>query len=111
MTKFNTEGRQKVRLIPADEVFAKARRNPAYRAAYDALEEEFALVASVIEARTRSKLTQAELAKRMGTTQAVVARLESGRAMPSTRTLERFAKATGTKLRITFEPVKQGKAR
>ena len=111
MTKAKVAVQSKVRLIPAEEVFAKARRDPAYRAAYDALEEEFALVSSVIEARTRSKLTQAELAKRMGTTQAVVARLESGRSMPSTRTLERFAKATGTKLRITFEPVKQGKAR
>ncbi len=85
--------------------------DPAYRAAYDALDEEFALVASVIEARMRSKLTQEQIAMRMGTTQAVVARLESGRSMPSTRTLERFAKATGTKLRITFEPVKPGKAR
>jgi hypothetical protein len=39
----------------------------------------------------------------MGTTQAVVARLESGRALPSTRTLERFAKATRSRLRISFE--------
>lgn len=42
----------------------------------------------------------------MGTTQAVVARIESGRTMPSTRTLERFARATGTRLRISFEPEK-----
>ena len=42
----------------------------------------------------------------MGTIQAVVARLESGKAMPSTRTLERFAKATHTRLRISFEPDK-----
>ena len=111
MTRNISGAPRKVKLIPAEEVFAKWRKDPAYRAAYDALEEEFALVSSVIEARTRSKLTQAELAKRMGTTQAVVARLESGRTMPSTRTLERFAKATGTKLRITFEPVKQGKVR
>jgi transcriptional regulator with XRE-family HTH domain len=41
----------------------------------------------------------------MDTTQAVIARLESGRVKPSTRTLERLAKATGTRLRITFEPV------
>jgi len=38
----------------------------------------------------------------MGTTQAVIARLESGKVMPSTRTLERFAKATRTRLRINF---------
>ena len=101
----------KRKMIPAAELHRKWSADPAYRAAYDALEEEFALMSSVVEARTRSKLTQAELAKRMGTTQAVVARLESGRTRPSTRTLERFAKATGTKLRITFEPVKQSKAR
>jgi hypothetical protein len=40
----------------------------------------------------------------MGTTQAVIARLEGGRIKPTTRTLERFAKATRTRLRISFEP-------
>jgi transcriptional regulator with XRE-family HTH domain len=39
----------------------------------------------------------------MGTTQAVIARLESGRVMPSTRTLKRFATATGTSLVIAFD--------
>lgn len=101
----------KTKMIRAVDLHRRWMSDPAYQAAYDALEEEFALVSSVIEARTRAKLTQEQLAKKMGTTQAVVARLESGRSMPSTRTLERFAKATGTKLRITFEPVKQGKAR
>ena len=40
----------------------------------------------------------------MATTQAVSARLEGGRAKPSIRTLQRFAKATGTRLRISFVP-------
>ncbi len=44
----------------------------------------------------------------MGTTQAAVARMESGKTLPSTRTLARFAKATRTRLRISFEPVKPG---
>lgn len=77
--------------------------DPHVRAEYDALEDEFALLTSLIKARTRAGLTQEELAARMGTTQSVVARLESGRGKPSTRTLERYAKATGTKLRITLE--------
>jgi transcriptional regulator with XRE-family HTH domain len=55
-------------------------------------------------------MTQEQVAQAMGTTQAVVARLESGRTMPSTRTLERFAKATHTRLRISFEPVKPRRA-
>ena len=41
----------------------------------------------------------------MKTTQSTIARLESGRGQPSTRTLDRFAKATGHRLKISFEPV------
>jgi transcriptional regulator with XRE-family HTH domain len=40
----------------------------------------------------------------MGTTESAVSRLESGRAKPSTRTLERYAVATGHRLRISLEP-------
>ena len=85
-------------------------KDPEFRKEYDALEEEFALIAAVAKARLRSGLTQAQLAKRMKTTQSTVARLESGRGKPSTRTLQRFAKATGHRLKISFEPVK-GSAR
>ena len=76
---------------------------PKYREEYEALEEQFALAGSVIEARSRAGLTQQELANKMGTTQPVVARLESGRTRPSMRTLERVARATGTRLLIRFE--------
>lgn len=78
-------------------------KDPEFKREYDALEEEFALLTSLIRARSRAGLTQEELAERMGTTQSVIARLESGRTRPSTRTLERYAKATGSKLRITLE--------
>lgn len=90
--------------IPVGESFAKWRKNPAYVAAYDALEEEFAIADALIQARTDAHMTQEQVAKAMGTTQAVVARLESGGTMPSTRTLARYAHATGMKLRISFEP-------
>jgi ribosome-binding protein aMBF1 (putative translation factor) len=69
-----------------------------------ALEEEFVLASAVMDVRGRAGLTQKELARRMGTTQPVVARLESGRTRPSMRTLERLAKATGSRLLISFEP-------
>jgi transcriptional regulator with XRE-family HTH domain len=42
----------------------------------------------------------------MKTTQSAVARLESGRGQPSTRTMVRFAKATGHRLKISFQPMK-----
>jgi ribosome-binding protein aMBF1 (putative translation factor) len=82
----------------------KWRRDPAFVAAYDALEEEYALIGALLEARAKAGLTQAQLAKRMKTTQSVIARLEAGRAHPSTRTLAKFATATGTRLKISFEP-------
>ena len=86
------------------ELHKEWSREPEYRVAYDRLGSEFDLARSLVEARTRAGFTQAELAKRMKTTQSVVARLESGRMYPSTRTLERVALATGTRLRISFDP-------
>ena len=82
-------------------------KEPNYRREYDLLEEEFALAAAVAKARRRAGLSQAELARRMKTTQSTVARLESGRGRPSTRTLTRFAKATGHRLKISFEPTRE----
>ena len=85
-------------------------RDPAYREAYDELAPEFRLARVLIEARTNAGLTQAQLAERMHTTQSVVARLESGRAHPSTRTLENFAQAAGVRLKISFEPMEGPKS-
>lgn len=86
------------------DLHEKWNREPDYREAYDGLGSEFELARSLIEARTRAKLTQAELAERMQTTQSVIARLESGRSRPSTRTLDKIARATGTRFRISFDP-------
>lgn len=91
------------KFIPAREAIAGWQKNPEFVAAYDALEEEFALAEALIKARAEADLTQEQVAERMGTTQAVIARLESGRSMPSTRTLKRFAEATGTRLTIAFD--------
>lgn len=85
------------------ELHADWMKDPAYSEAYDALEEEFALAQAIIAARMEAGLTQEQLAERMKTSQSAIARLESGRTIPSARTLARFAKATGTRLRISFE--------
>ena len=97
--------------IPVAEVAKEWFKNPEFKAAYDALEEEFALAQALIKARADADMTQEQVAREMGTTQAAVARLESGRSMPSTRTLQRYARATGTRLRISFEPEKKSAAR
>jgi ribosome-binding protein aMBF1 (putative translation factor) len=95
----------KQRFIPVEESFKQWKKDPKYVAAYDALEPEFALASALIKARADANMTQEQVAEAMGTPQAVVARLESGKVLPSTRTLERFAKATRTRLHITFARV------
>ena len=90
--------------IRVDNLHKNWMEDPKYRREYAALAVEFSLVAALIEARTRAGLTQEQVAQRMKTTQAVIARLEGGGSKPSTRTLERYAAATGSRLKITFEP-------
>jgi transcriptional regulator with XRE-family HTH domain len=90
--------------IPLKKVAKRWLKEPGFREGYDALEAEFAVASLVIAARSRAKLTQSELAARMGTSQSTIARLESGTAQPSLSTLKRLAHATGMQLKITLEP-------
>src|ERR1019366_6120331 len=87
-----------------DDLHKDWMKDPKYRREYEALEEEFSLTAAMIEARSRAGMTQGQVARRMKTTHAAIARLESRAGRPSTQTLQRYAKATGSRLRISFEP-------
>jgi transcriptional regulator with XRE-family HTH domain len=53
----------------------------------------------------RADLTQGDVASRMGTTQSVAARIESGRGTPSMRTVQRFANAVGARAVVRMEPL------
>ena len=72
------------------------------RREYDALAEEFELLDDILKARAAAGLTQAEVAAKIGTTQSVVARLESdiGKHSPSIATLKRYASALGYRLQV-----------
>lgn len=72
-------------------------KDPAFKQAYLDMQPEFELACTLIAARAQAKLTQAEVAARMGTTQSVVARLESGRTLPSIKSLYKYANAVGAK--------------
>ena len=94
--------------VPVEEAAQDWMQRPEFVAAYEALEDEFALASALIKARGDAEMSQEQVAAAMGTTLAAIARLEGGTTRPSTRTLERFARATKTRLRISFEPEKQG---
>ena len=86
-------------------VKTKLLANPAVRQAYDAQAPKFELARELIAARTHAGLTQGEVAARMGTTQSVVARIESGRSTPSMRTVQRFASAVGARAVVRMVPL------
>jgi transcriptional regulator with XRE-family HTH domain len=95
--------------IPLKKVAKRWMKEPGFKKGYEALEDEFSLASQLIEARARAGLTQAEVAKRMGTSQSTIARLEGGGAQPSLSTLRRFAKATGARVRVTLEAKPEAK--
>jgi transcriptional regulator with XRE-family HTH domain len=78
--------------------------DPEFREEYAKADAEYALIESLVRARSAARLSQAELARRIGTTQSAIARLEAGGVSPSVSTLRRYAEATGTKLRIELLP-------
>jgi len=86
--------------IPFDVIKAELLADPEVQREYDALAPEFEFSAELLRARLRAGLSQAELATRMGTSQSAIARLESGQTLPSTKTLLRFAEATGSKIEL-----------
>lgn len=77
---------------------------PANKAKYDRARAAAELAGAVAEfvyaVRTRAGLTQTELARRMGTTQSSVARMESGGSLPNLEMLARLAHATGVPVRL-----------
>ena len=92
----------KKRLMEADPGFADA-----YRQA----DEEYAVIEEMIRARNEAQLTQADVARAIGTTQSSIARLEGGAVSPSIKTLRKYAEATGTELSITFRSRRTGRGR
>lgn len=81
---------------------AGVNSTPERRAAYEQAGRDQELGRLVYELRTRAGLTQAELAERMGTTQAAISRLEEGGGTPRLDTLTKLAEAVGRGFVVSF---------
>jgi ribosome-binding protein aMBF1 (putative translation factor) len=79
-------------------------QNPDFRAAYEAEDKRIELVLQIIKLREERGMTQADLAKAIGTRQANVSRLKRFDANLTLGTLEKVARALGASLRIDLEP-------
>lgn len=86
-----------------DDLKKELLKRDDVRAEYDALAEEFSLAEALLRARAEADMTQAQVAEKMKTSQSYVAKLESGQVSPSMKALQRYAEATGARLKITLE--------
>jgi ribosome-binding protein aMBF1 (putative translation factor) len=86
--------------IPFKTLKNEWMKDPSFRAEYERLKPEYALALALIKARSKAGLTQADVARKMRTTQSVVARIESGRNPPNLKTLERYANAVGRRIEV-----------
>jgi len=80
-------------------------KDPDFRAEYEALEPEFAVIIAMAEARKRMGLTQTQLAEKTGIDQSDISRIETGDANPSLYTIMRLAAGMGMKVKLEFLPI------
>jgi transcriptional regulator with XRE-family HTH domain len=90
-------------VIPFGDLKKDLLKRNDVRAEHEALAEAFSLAEALIRARSEADLTQTQVADRMRTSQSYVAKLEGGQVSPSIKALQRYAAATGTRLKISLE--------
>ena len=96
-------GRQRGFDDPYWEAGHVLKKDLKFQTDYHAFEETYAFAAALIDARKHAELTQEELALRMKTSQASIARLDAAKGNPFLNTLRRYAEATGTRLQVSFK--------
>src|SRR5258707_14076467 len=100
-------------MLTHKQMVKRMMKNPEVKEEYAAQSEEFALLDELLRARQRAGLTQAEVAKRMGTMTPAIARLEGGGGSkghsPSVATLRKYAKAVGCSLEIKLRPARSSR--
>ena len=86
-----------------DELREELLKNPEVRKGYDKAERAYQLSVQVRKIREKAGISQSELARRMGTTQPAIARLEAGGGNPNIDTLGKIADALDVELSVTFK--------
>ncbi|MFA5751356.1 MAG: helix-turn-helix domain-containing protein [Candidatus Paceibacterota bacterium] len=105
--KINENGTYKeiteINPIPFEDHFNEAMKDPKMRKMFDELEPKYAMLRSIMVKRIEKNISQKALAKRLGTGQSAVSRLERGLHNPSLEYLQKIAKALDSKLVIEFK--------
>lgn len=96
----------RVKTISSKALLKKQLSDKSFKKEYELLEEEFQIAKEVIRLRLEAKLTQKELAAKVGTSQPAIARLESGVYKNlSLSFLNKVGKALGTVPVLHFKKI------
>ena len=91
---------KKMKLKTHKEVTKELMKRPGFRKACGELDFEFQILEALIRARIEKKLTQSELAIKIGVAQSALARFESGRTNPTLSFLQKVTTGLGLKITV-----------
>ena len=86
--------------VSFDSIKNELMMDEEFRKEYDKLKPRYEIIAQIIETRKEQNMTQAELAKRVGTQKSNISRLESGNYNPSLDFLVKVAQSLGKELSV-----------
>ena len=84
------------------EMLAKDLKNPVFKRYYDEFGKQLEISYALLQMRKRARMSQGQLAKKIGTTQSNVARMEAGNQNFTVAMLTRIADAFGKDLTVSF---------
>jgi ribosome-binding protein aMBF1 (putative translation factor) len=88
--------------VTLDELFESEMQDPSFKKEWEDNAAEYELSRAMIQSRIKSRLSQRDLAKKVGTTQAVLSRIESNVTSPTFRMASRIARGLGKRLQVRF---------
>lgn len=86
------------------ELTNELMQDEIFRHEYEAIRPELDITRAIMDARIRAGMTQTQLSKSSGISQADISRLENGTRNPSLNLLKRLAAAMDSTLKIEFVP-------
>lgn len=89
--------------VSFDAVKKDLMQDEDFKNEYERLQPRYEIISQIIQARKEQKMTQADLAKRMGTQKSNISRLESGNYNPSLDFLSKVAHCLGKDLKILIK--------
>ncbi|WP_318677173.1 helix-turn-helix transcriptional regulator [Treponema sp.] len=86
------------------EALNEQLKDESFKKEYEALDPEYAIISSLIDARKSNNVTQKQLSEATGIAQSDISKIENGSANPTVKLLQRLAEGLNMSLKVEFVP-------